>query len=64
MAWDWVEVARGVVAMVDPMHVVTNMKLIDDKGGVLPAVEAALHINQFVRRLPWQEEVNRLLKAF
>src|SRR5438874_937309 len=27
LAWDWIEVARGVVAMVDPMQVVTNMQL-------------------------------------
>ena len=63
MAWDWIEIAWGVVAMVDPMGVTTNMQLVNREGIVLPASEAALHINQFVRRLPWQEEVNRLLKA-
>ena len=25
MAWDWVQIARGVVAMADPMSVVTNI---------------------------------------
>lgn len=63
IAWDWVDIGRGVVAMVDPMAVVTNMKLVNVDGDVLPAVEAALHFNQFVRRLPWQEEVRRLLKT-
>jgi hypothetical protein len=62
MAWDWIEVASGIVAMVDPMRVVTNMQLLSLDGRVLPASEAALHINQFVRRLPWQEEVRRLLQ--
>ena len=63
LAWDWVEIAKGVVAMVDPMRVVTNMQLVATDGHVLPATEAALHFNQFVRRLPWQDEVRRLLKT-
>ena len=63
IAWDWVEVGCGVVAMVDPMRVLTNMQLLSGDGHILPATEAALHFNQFVRRLPWQEEVRRLLKT-
>jgi hypothetical protein len=63
MAWDWVEVARGVVAMVDPMRVMTNMQLVNIDGDVLAASEAALHFNQFVRRLPWHEELRRLLQT-
>jgi hypothetical protein len=61
MAWDWVEIGRGIVAMVDPMQVITNVRLVNLEGRVLAATEAALHLNQFVRRLPWQEEVRRLL---
>jgi hypothetical protein len=63
LAWDWIEIATGVVAMVDPMCVLTNMQLVNIHGDVLPASEAALHFNQFVRRLPWQDEVRRLLKT-
>jgi hypothetical protein len=63
LAWDWVELADGIVAMVDPMRVITNMQIVNFDGEVLAATEAALHINQFVRRLPWQEEVRRLLQT-
>jgi hypothetical protein len=63
LAWDWIEVATGVVAMVDPMSVTTNMQLVNVNGDVLAASEAALHFNQFVRRLPWQDEVCRLLRT-
>jgi hypothetical protein len=63
LAWDWIEIASGVVAMVDPMSVSTNMRLLNVHGEVLPATEAALHFNQFVRRLPWQEAVSRLLQT-
>jgi len=49
--------------MVDPMSLTTNLRLVMPDGQVLPAVAAALHFNQFVRRLPWQEEVTRLLRT-
>jgi len=49
--------------MVDPMRVVTNMKLLNVDGQVLTPSDAALHFNQFVRRLPWQDEVRRLLQT-
>lgn len=62
LAWDWVEVTQGVVAMADPMAMVTNVRLLDRTGEVIPPIEAALHLNQFVCRLPWQEEVQRALQ--
>lgn len=62
LAWDWIEIASGVVAMVDPMRVSTNMRIVNIHGDVLNSSEAALHFNQFVRRLPWQDEVQRLLQ--
>ncbi len=54
---------RGVFAMVDPMRVLTNMRLLSVDGDELAATDAALHLNQFVHQLPWQEEVRRLLKS-
>jgi hypothetical protein len=63
MAWDWVQVTRGVVAMADPMSVVTNLRLVGAEGEVLTASEAALFLNQYVRSLPWQSEVRRALSA-
>ena len=63
LAWDWVEVAEGVVAMADPMSLTTNLQLVTSDGQVLPAIAATLHFNQFVRRLPWQDEVTRLLRT-
>ena len=49
--------------MADPMSLSTNLQLVTDDGRVLTASAAALHFNQFVRRLPWQNEVTRLLRA-
>ena len=61
MAWDWVQLGRGVLAMADPMAVVTNLRLVGDAGTVLTPWEAAPHFNHIVHSLPWQHEVERLL---
>jgi hypothetical protein len=61
VAWDWIQLARGVVAMADPMSVVSNLQLIDRSGRVLTAFESALHLNSLVHDLPWQNEVCKTL---
>ncbi len=63
VAWDWVQIGDGVVAMADPMAVVTNLRLIGDEGEVLTALEAALYLNEIVHALPWQSEVARALST-
>lgn len=63
MAWDWIQLTRGVVAMADPMAVVTNLRLVSGEGEVLSAMESARHFNWIVHGLPWQHEVERALGA-
>jgi len=63
MAWDWVQLSRGIVAMADPMSVITNLRLLGPEGEELTAVESALHLNELVHALPWQDEVERALSA-
>ena len=41
VAWDWVQICGDVVAMADPMSVVTNLRLIGEEGEVLTALESA-----------------------
>jgi hypothetical protein len=62
VAWDWVMLSRDVVAMADPMSVVTNLRLLGDEGEVLTAWEAARHLSRIVYGLPWQREVQRAVK--
>ena len=62
MAWDWIEIARGVVAIADPLSVVTNVRLVSPDGEVLTALQAARFLNEMVRALPWQQEVERALR--
>lgn len=62
VAWDWVQLSRGVVAMADPMSVVSNLRLLGPQGEVLTAWESARHLTQIVYGLPWQGEVQRVLR--
>lgn len=62
MAWDWIEITRGVVAIADPLSVVTNVRLVNDEGEVLTALQAARFLNEMVHALPWQQEVERALR--
>ncbi len=63
VAWDWVQISRGVVAMADPMSVVSNLRLVGHQGEVLTALESVRFLNEMVRVLPWQGEVERALSA-
>lgn len=63
MAWDWVHLGHGLVAMADPMAVLSNLRLVGEEGTVLTAVESARHFNCVVHALPWQYEVERALNA-
>ena len=61
VAWDWVQIQQGVVAMADPLGLVTNLKLLDDRGEAITGVQAAVQLHQLVHALPWQCEVQRAL---
>jgi hypothetical protein len=63
VAWDWVQVTSDVVAMADPMSVVTNLRLLGTEGEVLTAWQSARYLNEIVHALPWQHEVQRALHA-
>jgi hypothetical protein len=59
MAWDWVQIARGVVAMADPMSVVTNLRLVGRRGRSAHGAGGRVLPQRIVRSLPWQDEVQR-----
>jgi len=63
VAWDWIQISHGVVAMADPMSVVTNLRLVGQEGEVLTALQAACYLNEIVHQLPWQHEVTRALRG-
>ena len=62
VAWDWVMLSDDVIAMADPMCVVTNLRLLGNSGEVLTSWEAARHLSQIVYGLPWRGVVQREVK--
>lgn len=62
VAWDWIELRQGVVAMADPLGMVTNLRLLDDHGEALSQTQVAVQLHQLVHALPWQNEVTRALR--
>src|ERR1700754_139744 len=61
VAWDWVEIQRGVVAMSDPLGMVTNLRLLDERAEALRQLQMPVRLHQIVHPLPWQDEVQRAL---
>jgi hypothetical protein len=61
VAWDWVELRQGVVAMSDPLGMVTNLRLVDADGSEMNQRESAVRLHHIVHALPWQSEVQRAL---
>ena len=61
ISWDWIEVGGGVLAVADPMMLITNLRVLGADGEVLTAYESAPYLNRIVARLPWQAEVLALL---
>jgi hypothetical protein len=58
LAWDWTEVRRNVIAISDPMHVLSNLRFVDGHGVELPATDCLLELNNLVACLRWQELVD------
>ena len=63
IAWDWLEIQKGVVAMSDPLGLVTNIKLLEDSGEPLTTFKATLQLHNLIHALPWQHEVQLALSA-
>jgi hypothetical protein len=61
VAWDWVQIQQGVVAIADPLGLITNLRLLDAEGEALSTQQMALRLNEMVHALPWQTEVQRAL---
>lgn len=61
VAWDWVCLPYGVVAIADPMAMITNLQLVNTEGDVLAPLELLRRLNEIVHALPWQGEVQRAL---
>jgi hypothetical protein len=57
LSWDWIEILPGVVAMVDPGHVLTNIWFMDSEDCYEEPSRALVSVNTLIHRTPWQATV-------
>jgi len=54
IAWDWAEVREGVVTLLDPMRLLSNLQLVSDDGICLDEAARVVHLNTALYTLDWQ----------
>jgi hypothetical protein len=59
IAWDWREVMPDVVAIADPLSIVSNACFVDEEGVAVDDAVRMLCLNTAVYQLPWQTTVCR-----
>jgi hypothetical protein len=57
LAWEWAEVREDVVALSDPMNVLSNVRLVSAEGTPLCDSERMVHLNSAIHALDWQAHV-------
>jgi len=58
LAWSWTCLHGDVVVMTDPMHVTTNLALVDDESGEpLSASAVMCCLNSVIYSLPWRDKI-------
>jgi hypothetical protein len=57
IAWEWTEIRPDIVALFDPMNILSNVALVDDDGMTLGRSKRMLHLNNLVHRLAWRESL-------
>ena len=60
LAWDWMEVKEAVVAIADPMMIVSNLRLVDDAGESVSESERIVCMNNAIHALGWQSQLRHL----
>jgi hypothetical protein len=57
LSWAWHEVKRNVIAMDNPLAVMSNVAIIDAAGAEISQENRILHLHAALYRLPWQSAV-------
>lgn len=57
LCWEWAEVRLGVVAIFNPMNVLSNVRLVSESGQPLALGQTLLAFNSVVHEIDWQSRV-------
>ena len=63
IAWDWVALGGRVLAIADPMAIVSNLHFVGGDGRAVAESERILELNNVVNSVPWQRRVCRALPS-
>lgn len=59
VAWSWAEVQPGLIALQDPMSILSNVLILDAQGHALERSQRMLHLNNLVYQLDWRRAARR-----
>jgi hypothetical protein len=62
VAWDWVEARPGVMCLLDPNSIVTNIRFLDRSDTYQEPLQAIISANRLTHYWPWQSAVADVLK--
>ncbi len=63
LAWDWLEIAPGIVTLLDPNRIVTNLRFLDEHDCYQEPLQAIISANRLTHCWPWQDAVVRAIPA-
>jgi hypothetical protein len=63
LAWDWVEVKDGVLAIADPNGICSNLRLLKDEDHFESEAATCLSLYRLVHRLQWQAPAVATVRA-
>lgn len=63
IAWDWMEARDNVVAIADPMNVLSNVLIVDQRGAPLDDSLRLACLNQAIHETNWQAQVASTYRA-
>lgn len=59
LGWDWLEVHPGVVCLLDPNSITTNIRFLDERDCYQEPLRAIISANRLAHLWPWQYAVLR-----
>ena len=57
LTWEWIEVKPRVVALGDPMVLLSNVELMSDEEDAVEQGDRLLALHRVIYALPWQKQV-------
>lgn len=62
VGWEWERFHRGVVALSDPMNIVSNLRIVDETQCPVNDSRRALVLNALVHGVDWQVQIRKQLR--